>query len=62
MENNRINRRDFLRIAGVGAAGMVIVACAPAAPAGAPAASEAASGSGAAAASGLRHVDTACDG
>lgn len=50
MENNRINRRDFLRIAGVGAAGMVIVACAPAAPAGAPAASEAASGSGAAAA------------
>ncbi len=36
MESNRINRRDFLRIAGVGAAGMVIVACAPAAPAAPP--------------------------
>ena len=34
MERNRINRRDFLRIAGAGAAGMVLVACgAPAAPA-----------------------------
>ncbi len=33
MESNRINRRDFLRIAGAGAAGLVLVACAPAAPA-----------------------------
>ena len=40
MEVNRINRRDFLRIAGAGAASMVIVACAPAAPAGAPAAAD----------------------
>src|SRR5262245_53980847 len=51
MENNRINRRDFLRIAGAGAASMVIVACAPAAPAGAPAAAtEAAAAGGEAAA------------
>jgi ABC-type glycerol-3-phosphate transport system substrate-binding protein len=45
MESNRINRRDFLRIAGAGAAGLVLVACgptAPAAPAEAPAEGEAA--------------------
>jgi ABC-type glycerol-3-phosphate transport system substrate-binding protein len=47
MESNRINRRDFLRIAGAGAASMVIVACAPAAPAGAPAAAPAEGGAAA---------------
>ncbi len=49
MESNRINRRDFLRIAGAGAASMVIVACAPAAPAGAPGAAPAEGGEAAAA-------------
>jgi ABC-type glycerol-3-phosphate transport system substrate-binding protein len=36
MESNGISRRDFLRIAGVGTATMVVVACAPAQPAAAP--------------------------
>ena len=39
MENNRMSRRDFLRIVGVGSASMAIVACVPAQPGAAPAAS-----------------------
>lgn len=38
METNRMSRRDFLRVVGVGSAAMAVVACAPA-PGGAPAAS-----------------------
>ena len=39
MENNRMSRRDFLRIVGVGSASMAIVACVPAQQGAAPAAS-----------------------
>lgn len=49
MERNGINRRDFLRMAGMGAAAAVLVACGTAAPAAAPAASEAGSSGSAAA-------------